>query len=291
MTKIEETGTALPRMVHEGKRVPSFDEDATTLAVAAARGLEPASTLVVIGNADEEVLSTAIGHDGETARATDLREALEEAGDDGIVVESYAPRMGDAWGAAVRTGPDGDDPPGQLADLLPGDAPGVEVPLDVVNRHVEAFDVTGDEQTPMGAYVSPQVYRDSLDARYRLVGRRCGNGHLIFPPKPKCPECGTRGLSPEPLSGRGTVYSVTVIGKGAAPAEFTTQNQSLGAYGVAIVELAEGPRIVAQLTDCDPEEVAIGHGVEAVFRRIYVQRDGVRYGYKFRPWGGLKGED
>lgn len=283
MPKIAETATATPRMIHRGNPVPAFDEDVTTLAVAALRGLEePAERLVIVGEADDEVVQPAVGHEGEVLRARDLTDALGTAADDALIVEAYAPRMGPAWAAAVRTDATGDEPPAELDELLPDDPDGVEVDQAAVNAHVDAFEVSRDERTPMGAYVSPQVYRDSLDARYRLVGRRCPQGHLHFPPKPRCPECGEDALQAEPLSGQGTVHSVTVIGKGAAPAEFTTQNQALGAYAVAIVALEEGPRIVAQMTGDDPREVEIGDPVEAVFRRIYVQRDGPRYGYKFR---------
>lgn len=283
MSKITDHGTALPRMVHQGKRVPAFDEDVTTLAAQAAWRLPPAERLVILGTADEEVLAAAIGHAGDVQRASDLQQALDRAGPDGIVVESYAPRMGEAWGAAVHTGDQGEDPPAKLRDLVPDDAPGVVVPMETVKRHVEAFDHRPEETTPMGAYVSPQVWQASLSARYRLEGRRCDNDHTVFPPQPRCPTCGSRQLVPLELSGTGEVYSITVIGEGAAPAEFTTQNQALGTYAVAIIQLSEGPRIVAQLTDCDPDDVQIGDPVRAVFRRIYKQPDGVRYGYKFKP--------
>jgi uncharacterized OB-fold protein len=54
---------------------------------------------------------------------------------------------------------------------------------------------------------------------------------------------------------------------------------------VALVDLAEGVRVTAQLTDVDPEDVEIGMPVEMVTRRI--QEKGPQgylvYGYKFRP--------
>lgn len=301
---IADVGWALPHMVHDGKRVPAFDEDETTLAVAALRdlgiepdGLDDGVALVLLGEADADTVAAAVGHAGDVGRAADLRDALADAGPGGVVCEAYSPRMGPAWGAAVRVaGPgEGDPVPAKLRELLPeadgggavgaeGGAPAtVEVDLATATRHVEAFETTPEERTPMGAYVSPQTYREDVDARYRLVGRRCPDGHVSFPPPPRCPVCGSTELTAEPLSGLGEVHTVTVVGQGAAPAEFTSQNQALGAYAVAIVELSEGPRIVAQLTDCDPHGVRIGDAVEAVFRRIYVQRDGVRYGTKFRP--------
>jgi uncharacterized OB-fold protein len=86
-----------------------------------------------------------------------------------------------------------------------------------------------------------------------------------------CPSCGNRqwypravctacGADPEwaTASGRGTVHTYTVV------------RQNLGRpwrdmtpYVVAMVELEEGPRIMTNITDCDPDEVRIGMPVEA----------------------------
>jgi uncharacterized OB-fold protein len=52
---------------------------------------------------------------------------------------------------------------------------------------------------------------------------------------------------------------------------------------VAVIELEEGPKIVAQMADCGPEEVKIGLPVEATFRRLFEDEGIVRYGVKFRP--------
>ncbi|MBI5349817.1 MAG: OB-fold domain-containing protein, partial [Chloroflexi bacterium] len=56
-------------------------------------------------------------------------------------------------------------------------------------------------------------------------------------------------------------------------------------YTVAIVKLAEGPMVTAQLTDVDNGKVEIGQKVEMVTRKL--RQDGERgmlvYGYKFRP--------
>jgi hypothetical protein len=54
---------------------------------------------------------------------------------------------------------------------------------------------------------------------------------------------------------------------------------------VALIRLAEGPLITAQLTDVNEDEVKIGMPVEMVTRVL--REDGERgmlvYGYKFRP--------
>jgi len=57
-------------------------------------------------------------------------------------------------------------------------------------------------------------------------------------------------------------------------------------YTVALVKLAEGPVVTAQLTDLGEQTVEIGMPVEMVTRRL--RQDGderglLVYGYKFRP--------
>jgi len=56
-------------------------------------------------------------------------------------------------------------------------------------------------------------------------------------------------------------------------------------YILAMISLAEGPIVTAQLTDCDPQDVAIDMPVEMVTRRLTdLGEDGlIVYGYKFRP--------
>ncbi len=136
----------------------------------------------------------------------------------------------------------------------------------------------------MGAHVSVPMFQRTIPQRYRLEGVRCrGCQHLSFPPQGSCPACGGRELSPVELEGRGHVYSFTVIQGGGAPPEFAGQARATGSYVVSLVELAEGPRVIAQLAGCDPASVELGRPVEAVFRRLYVQEGITRYGYKFRP--------
>lgn len=81
-----------------------------------------------------------------------------------------------------------------------------------------------------------------------------------------------------PLSGKGTVYSYSIV---AAPAE---EFAPFAPYVLALVELDEGPIVTAQLTDLDGEP-AIGMRVEMVIRKQ--RTDGARgiiiYGPKFRP--------
>ena len=119
-------------------------------------------------------------------------------------------------------------------------------------------------------------------ARYRLEGQRHRtNGTVRFPPEPASGPA-AEGWEPHTLSGTGTIYSFTVVRQ--PPAGYEDQS----AYILALVKLAEGPVITAQITDCDPEHVAIDMPVEMVTRRLRdLGPDGlIVYGYKFRPLVG-----
>lgn len=141
-----------------------------------------------------------------------------------------------------------------------------------------------EAEVSMGAYISIPSYLGSIEERYRLMASRCTScKRLHFPPRHVCLSCGGREFDREPLSGKGEVYAHTIIGRGSSPTEFKEQQDLIGDYAVALVQLKEGPRIVSQLTDCDPEEVKIGLPVESVVRKIYRQEGVARYGYKFRP--------
>lgn len=81
------------------------------------------------------------------------------------------------------------------------------------------------------------------------------------------------------LSGRGAVYTYSIMYN--VPQGFEEQKP----YVVAIVQLAEGPRVTAQLTDVAHDAVTIGMAVEMVTRKLREEGDEgqIIYGYKFRP--------
>jgi hypothetical protein len=117
--------------------------------------------------------------------------------------------------------------------------------------------------------------------RYALVGEVCPHCQAkLFPPRDVCPECGGEAKTEYQFSGKGEVYSFTVMHD--APAGFEENSP----YTVALVKLAEGPMVTAQLTDLGEAPVQIGMPVEMVTRKI--RNDGdekgmLVYGYKFRP--------
>lgn len=119
--------------------------------------------------------------------------------------------------------------------------------------------------------------------RYGMQGEVCPHcSAKIFPPRDICPECGKEAKNVFQFSGRGEVYSYTMIYEPPAGYEENTP------YTVALVKLEEGPLVTAQLTDLGEGSVEIGMPVEMVTRRL--RQDGderglIVYGYKFRPAG------
>ena len=117
--------------------------------------------------------------------------------------------------------------------------------------------------------------------RYGLVGEVCPHcDYKIFPPRDVCPNCGDEAKEQFAFSGKGEVYSYTTVYE--APEGYAEQ----APYTLAMVKLAEGPLVTAQLTDIGDQKPAIGMPVEMVTRLLRSatdERGMLIYGYKFRP--------
>jgi len=82
-------------------------------------------------------------------------------------------------------------------------------------------------------------------------------GRQVFFPRTLCPYCGSGQLAWRVASGRGTVYSTTIVRQ---------RPERGGDYNVAIIELAEGARMMSRVEGILPTEVRIGMTVEAAIR-------------------------
>jgi uncharacterized OB-fold protein len=127
-------------------------------------------------------------------------------------------------------------------------------------------------------------YWREIPSRYRMEAGRCIECQMIsFPKRLICPECGSREFETINLSGKGSLVTYTITR--VAPVGFADQVP----YAVGIVELDEGIRIMAQITDCELDKLKTGNRLIAKFRRI--NEDGntgvIMYGYKFVPDVGI----
>ena len=75
-----------------------------------------------------------------------------------------------------------------------------------------------------------------------------------------CTACGGDDLELVAVSGRGVVRSYTIIRRAVSSA-FDADVP----YVVALIALAEGPCMMANVINCDPEAVHIGQAVEVAF--------------------------
>ena len=112
---------------------------------------------------------------------------------------------------------------------------------------------------------------DAASAPYWEAARRgqlliaecaaCGKVHHY--PRPFCPFCWSEDVQPVQANGTGTLYTYsTVYVNDLAPFKERLP------YVAAIVELAEGPRLMTTIEGADPDDLRVGMPVTAVFRPV-----------------------
>lgn len=107
----------------------------------------------------------------------------------------------------------------------------------------------------------PAINRDNAfwfeaAREHRLLIQRCADCHTLrHPPGPCCSACLSFSWDTVEASGRGTVYTHTVAHHPRLPAfDYPLP--------IAVVELVEGTRLIANLVDVDPADISIGMRVE-----------------------------
>ncbi len=96
-----------------------------------------------------------------------------------------------------------------------------------------------------------------------LCLQRCeACGRVYFPPRPFCPACASRSVTVFAASGKAMLYSY-VIHHRPVPG-FTPP------YAIAVVELAEGPRMMTNIIDCPqtPEALQLDMPLEVAFEKL-----------------------
>ncbi|MEU7718330.1 Zn-ribbon domain-containing OB-fold protein [Streptomyces tibetensis] len=112
-----------------------------------------------------------------------------------------------------------------------------------------------------------RTYWDAA-AEGRLLIRRCGAcGRAHHYPREFCPHCWSEDVTWETASGRATLYTWSVVHRNDLP-PFSDRVP----YVAAVVELAEGPRMMTEIVVAAPhrdgEDVGLSGGadLEVVFR-------------------------
>lgn len=99
---------------------------------------------------------------------------------------------------------------------------------------------------------------------HKLMLPKCEEcGQVHFYPRSVCPHCGSARLAWIEASGRGSVYSFTVVHRPPSPAF-----KPLVPYVVAVIALDEGPHLMSNIGGCAPLEVRIGMRVQVAWEDI-----------------------
>ena len=118
---------------------------------------------------------------------------------------------------------------------------------------------------------NPEYSAPAIDWESRAYWEGAGRGELVLQ---RCRDCGVvqhrpRGLCATCLSddiehfvasGRGSVYTYSVVRQNQMPAFAKAVP-----YVVSYVQLEEGPQLLTNIVDCDPDDIAIGMAVKVDF--------------------------
>ncbi len=130
-----------------------------------------------------------------------------------------------------------------------------------------------EKPLPQPTAASLEFWRGAKD--HTLLIQRCQScGEHVFYPREVCPQCLSSALEWVKASGRGTVYSFTVVRQAAHPGF-----RGDVPYVLAIIELEEGPRMTSNLVDCKIDDVKVDMPVTAVFDDVTPEATLV----KFKP--------
>ena len=98
----------------------------------------------------------------------------------------------------------------------------------------------------------------------RLLIAGCGAcGKVHHYPRPFCPHCWSDDVQPVQASGTGTLYTYSTVYANDLP-PFRDRLP----YVAAIVELAEGPRVMTIIEGAQPDGLRVGMAVTASFRPV-----------------------
>lgn len=128
------------------------------------------------------------------------------------------------------------------------------------------------KRPPPGISDDTRFFWDGARAGRLLIQRCKSCATLRHPPGPVCPSCQSFEWDTLQASGRGTVYSFVVMHYPEVP-PFDHPNP------IALIELDEGTRLIAQLVGVKPAEVSIGQAVQVEFNHF----DGDLVLPQFRP--------
>jgi hypothetical protein len=121
------------------------------------------------------------------------------------------------------------------------------------------------------AYTKPLPALEGLNGQFfawckqgELRFQRCSDcGRWRHVPREMCAECGSMKWEWQRSSGRGRIFTWTVTAMPLHPAF-----KDATPYAPVVVEMDEGVRLVSEVVDCKPDDLAIDMPVEVLFDAV-----------------------
>ena len=98
-----------------------------------------------------------------------------------------------------------------------------------------------------------QEWKTHLAEGRFMIQRSRSTGGYVFYPRIAEPGTGADDLDWVEASGKGTVYAITIVRK----------KDPVDSYNVALIDLAEGPRLMSRITGISNDAIKIGMPVTA----------------------------
>jgi hypothetical protein len=103
-------------------------------------------------------------------------------------------------------------------------------------------------------------YWEAADEGRLVFKRCCACGHVQFPPRHLCPKCWSEKAEWIASAGKGSVHSFTVVRR--APRREYAERVP---YVLAVIDLDDAPRMMANIVGSDALEVRTGDKVGVTF--------------------------
>ena len=136
-----------------------------------------------------------------------------------------------------------------------------------------------DSDTPVSVDPNRLKITNDDSSEGTLVGFRCNEcSTTVFGPAVFCQSCTSTDLEAVDLGAKGTLFSYTIVR--IPPAGWPGEVP----YGLGQVELPQGPQVLAEVVDCEHDDLKIGMAVELTLQAVPAENGRPdKAVYKWRP--------
>ena len=136
-----------------------------------------------------------------------------------------------------------------------------------------------DADTPVSVDPNRLKITNDDSSEGTLVGFRCNEcSTTVFGPAVFCQSCTSTDLEAVDLGAKGTLFSYTIVR--IPPAGWPGEVP----YVLGQVELPQGPQVLAEVVDCEHDDLKIGIAVELTLQAVPAENgEADKAVYKWRP--------